>query len=437
MRMFVKSVAWDFLLCVLASSAMAYTLCSGFYSTQPFQDPVGILATGGICAVIVAALSLSGYTNRARVIGSIGVGIAVCIALIVSFALSHTELPLEDVQGNYLYYALISCGSPIAVYVLSRSKAGCVTLLVLGMALCVVIEYLYWYGHVISCFIFAGASSGLIVFRSYYRNVLNSESERFAFNSVALSGIALSALALVCAVGVFEVAIAPIHPGHVEMKLITEHYRVDQLEVRGVGSAEAVEDDSLLSNNTNDDVSMTDDDSGQFDGQADSRDDSGDATASDVSENGFGASLSLRFPDYTIWVIVGILIALIVATIMAKLIVRRIRFANMASRPPDEAARSMFLFFVKRFSKLGIDVPGERTLDEYARHHADSFAQFERVQGEADFAQLIALYVESVYGSQPIDEVGLDLFKSYYSQFYRRARAYVGVVRYGWLFFVL
>ena len=496
---FLKNSIWDLALCIVASTALCFTVCSAFYATQPYQDAPGVALMAGGCAALTLALLMASRSLRAMLVGALAIFAAIVGVLVACFQTSTAASALEDVAGNNVYLALCVVASSALVFVLSRWRAGAVALIVVGVFACATVEYLYFYGHVAAFAVFLVSAVALYAYRTYQVSLLNSESEHLAFGSVTFSGIALAAVAVACAAGLFALAIAPLDPPNLVVKLFTEEYRADEVEVRGVGDITSILNNQLLSNLLNN----RDIESGNAEGDEENRQNNEEVNPEDESreaeggsmgmdgsgdsEDDDGASLGLHFADWLPFVIAGLVILLVVLAIVAKKLLRRRRFRTMRSQENAVAAAALYRFFLGRFGKAKVPQPNAMTLAEYTAAFAGTFERFEqggrrsakdveaaerdsddggqgfggaakqdaedagkgaagsgRGSGEAgrdpggtEFAALTRVYAKSVYGKEPVSEDDIALFDDYYHLFYRRLRKYMGNIRYCLRYFSL
>ncbi len=449
MSVYLKSVIGDFILCLAASIALAYTLCSGFYAAQPYQTVTGCLVLAGISAVFLVALFAISRNTTARIVGGIVLAVVVIAALGFVFMNSSGESVFDDVVGNDIFFAAIALLTPVAVYLLSRKRALCIVLVVLGVLLCAVMEYLYWYGHIVSFVIFVLSSAGLYVYRTYMNSVLNSESDRLAFGSVTVSGVALFGVSLLVASGLAFAVTAAVDMPNFTVKLLTKHYQVDREEVKGVGSSVSTENLSISSNTLGSDTVQSSDDSGTAinriaDGQSaqgeateqettgSDSDTNDDSTGDEAAGGGF---LGMNFPNWFPFVVAAIIILLIVAAILLKKYLRKRRFEQIVSQPNGQAASELYLLFMDRFRRLKVPMPDALTLTEYTKGQAETFGRFEQTTGALAFPELTSVYMSKTYGGKEVSDEDLSIFKDYYQKFYGRMCRYAGRFRYCLLYF--
>ena len=442
MWLYIKNSLIDCVLCIIASTCLAYTACSGFYSTQLYQDVLGTVLTAALCAALSLGLFAATLNRRTSFIGVPVVVAVIVAALVASVATSSVSNPADDAVGNHLYYAGCIILPTLATFLLSRRRTGCLALIVIGVLLGGLIEYLYWYGHVVAFLVFLIAAALLYIYRVYQVSLLDSESEALAFVPVTAAGFAICAVAVLAGFGLFTGVIAPLQPPSMTVKLVTEHYRANELEVRGIGSNDDAPDDQEQTDDQDDNVIQSSDA-----GDANALQDEGAGQSpldmlSPTNENSFLgrlgaglASLSLIFPVWTpLALIVGI--ALFIALlIVLKKVLRKRRFDKMVARGPDVAVRDLYLFFLDRFGRFKIPQPETMTLAEYASNFSDTFSKFEQRIDEPEFAKLTEVYASRVYGGVPATKDDQALFEEYYRKFYKWACGYVGKLRYCRMFF--
>lgn len=448
MLAYARSSLWDFVLCVAASTALAYTLCSGFYATQPFQDVGGTAIVAAICAVVTLLLFAVSRTSKTALIGGPVLAVALAGAIVASYALSTTGAALDDEPGNYLYFSLVTILPTVVVYVLSRWKGTTLVLLVLAVFACALEEYLYWYGHFIAFAISVVAIAGLYAYRTYQRSLLASSSEHLAFGPVTAFGVLLACASIAAGIGVFAAVIAPIDPPNVVLKLAIEDVRAQEREVKGIATSDDDPAENQFSMNLGNEIIYSSDVNDELYNQLDDdRVGRGDVSVVQVrnssvdlgsmAEEGQGeeSALSLDWPDW--WWLVALisLLALILGAILARKYIRHRRYKKLVSEGNEEAVESLYRFFLACFERLKIPQPGSMTLTEYVLAHSGTFDKFGSHADTPAFGDLTQVYSASVFGGDGVSDGQLELFKRYYRVFYGNVRRYVGSIRYLWTFF--
>lgn len=432
---YLRSRLWELALLALASSALAYTACSAFYATQPFQAEPWLIALP--CAALSAALVCVAYSRRTALWGGIAIAVVCIAAVIACVAASPYELPLEDAEGNLVFLVLVVVLCAVAAFLLSRTLPGSFALLVGGAYLSALVEFLYWYGHVVALCLFVAAAIGLIACCGYRRAVRGSDEGTVAFAPVALAAIALACVAALAGAGVFYGVIAPLDPPRQEVKLIVENRRLDEVLIFGTGSSvndETGEGGSLAG--TDEEVGGEDADVEWYDVfQSGVR----DLLGMDDDQTGDeGTTTMLERISYLALIVAGIVVALILAAIAAKKGLRRRRYNRMTSGDSETAASNLYLFFLDRMEKMKVARPDAMGLAEFARDFAPTFKAFEgdaQSDEEPAFTALTDVYMRTAYGKGTVSDDELRSFKDYYQSFYKNARRRIGGVRYLFKFF--
>lgn len=450
---FLKTRFWDFLLCAAASSSLVFTLCSAFHATWQFQSMPAVIVVA--CALLTAYLVGVSASMRTLAVGSAVLAVVFVVALVVCARMSNVASVLDDVEGNYLIFALVLFFATVLVFALSRRKPTLLVLMVVGLVSCALVEYLYWHAHVVAFLLFAASVGGLYVYRNYQRSLVSSASDALAFTSSTLVGLGITALALALAAGVFAAFIAPLEPPNAILKLVTVHKRVEQIDVTGTGAAVDVQNDQILSINTNGQVQngaiddqqqdASDNDDRTKDENRQDEENAGSALAIDDTLDPVPANvLALEMPPWAVAVLpLAVLLVLLVPLAVKKLLRRR-RFSALMALPPAQRVGGFYRFFMGRFGRLGLGMPAGATVCGYARNFSDAFVQFERGAGDegddgggSAFETLTDVFARTAYGAAEPTEAECSLFESYYRSFYRRARRYTGRLRYVRLFFLV
>lgn len=441
MRGMLKNYIWDFVLCVVISASLDFSMCSAFYSTQVYQNPAGIAVMAVIAAVICGVLLATSFSTRSRIIGAIALAVGIVVTLAISASGSGGDVT-NDAAGNNFYFAVVAIAVPVLVYVLSRKRVLVIVLLVVGVFACAVIEYLYWYGHWVAFIVFLVGGIAMLVYRTYQKSVLSSDTDALAFTSVTASGVGLALVAVLLGGGVFAVAIAPLNPPNLVVKLITEHYRTQTQEFKGVGNTTSVENLNVYSNKMSDKSTQTNNRSGkQKNKDNNKKTDQGNATTTPVTgtptslgtttdNSSGGGNNGLNMPDWLPYLIVALVIIAIIAIIVSRQFIRRRRYNRMTAGPPEQTAENLYVFFMRSFNRLKIPQPGALTLGEYSKGYQDVFTDFEEKGSGPSFEELTKIYEENAYGGRPITEEQSSLFKQYYKNLYKRIAHYVGHLRY-------
>ena len=428
---YLKSSCWDFLLCALAASGLAYTVFSGFYASQPLQSAPWAIALA--CMAALMLLFCIAYRTTTAIAGSIAVVVVVGIAVVALQGTNPGVSPVDDVEGNFTIALLSFIVVVTGVFLLSRQVSGCVILLVLGVVVCAVVEYLYRYGHVLALAVFFAGAVGLLAFRYYQKGIADSDTERLSFSSVSIAALAMCAIALGFSFGVYKVVVEPLDPPGVEMKLIVEYRRAEEVEIAGTGAISA----EFGGGQTEEQDEESQDEFTAPDTFPDNILYALGLTSEQIGNAGT-ATLLERIVKLALFAILALLLV-IALVIVARKLVRRHQFRKMTEVPNEEAVRNLYGFFLSRFAKLKIPHPQDMTPLEYCGNYKTMFDQFEAA-GNADapnFGSVTDLFVRTSYGSERMADEQVEVCKQYYRAFYKRACSYVGRIKYLYKFFVL
>lgn len=441
---YLRYSVWDYFLCLVAASGLCQTCLIAFQSTSSLQ--AWPLISVGACAVALLVLFAIAYRTETAIVGGIAFAIAVCGSSIAAWYVSGAQSLFSDGANNGAYAVLMLVWPSVLVFLLSRKRTGAVVLLVVGFILCAAMEYLYWQGKVLVVVAFGVGSAALIAYRNYQMGLKGSQSERLMFGQAAASGVAVVLASLLLACGFFAVVIGPLDPPHVTVKLITQHVRIDEEHLRGVGDSLSAQNSELFSLNTNDEQQKSNGSDAQTSTQ-ESEENAQTATDQTVanagsalninnqSEQDAGQAVSTQVPDYAFAIVTVLLLALIAAVISIRKALRTRWLRKVKALSPQQQVRALFLFFVVSFKKMKLPVPGAQTLHEYVEGASQLIVDFEGRASDPEFACLADAYTSVVYGGAEPSQEDLERFYSYYGYFHKRACHYVGRIKYLLLFF--
>lgn len=439
----MKNCIWDLVLCAIASSSLCYSCLIAFIATKAYQPTPWLVVL--FCTVVVALLFVIARNFLTSIVGSIILVVATCVCAGVFWSLSSAESLFDDVVGNDAYLVLMVVLVSVVVFVLSRRKALILVLLIGGLALCATMEYLYWEGQVIALILFCVSVACLYAYRNYQGKLLGSDSERISFGSTTVAAGIIGIMSVLLAIGVFALIIAPQDPPSLPLKLLTKHVRINEEHVIGTGDEMSVLNDQLFSWNVSGtqqgDASSEEQspNSGENEEESDGGDQSPESSGSsfniDNTDLDLSSAVRIRVPDW-LPIIAPFAVLLVVALVIAaRKLARRRRYNRIRALPPDEHVKRLYLMYVDAFRKMKMPAPTFQTLSEYAMNASAEIGRFEGAVNDTAFADLTRTYSRVVYGAETPNESEVLAFDSYYRSFYKRARKYVGSLRYIGLFF--
>lgn len=442
---YLRQSLWDFILCVCAASSLCYVCLIAFQATSPLQGNIPLIV--GVCAAILLVFFAIAQRPMTAAIGSAVLVVAFCAAVVGAWRASGAESLFSDGQGNYVYAVVLFALCSVLTFVLSRWKVPAVVLLAGGLVLCAAMEYLYWQGKVLAVALFGVSAAALIAYRSYQSGLRGSQTEDVSFSATAITALLIAALGAGLSCGVFALAVAPLNPPNVTIKLITKHVRVQEEHLRGVGDTLSVENKELFSTNTNTEQQNADGEQGQLKQQENMDDtqktdsdqstpNAGSALGLDSSaDNDAGTATSMHVPDWLPFV-AGLLALLLVAAVIGiRKVLRRRWLTHLRRKSPAAQVEGLYLYFLRGFGRMGVPLPACQTIGEHARDIEAQSMNFEQVQSDPVFTQLAQEYAAVVYGSHEPGDETLGLFYDYYAAFHKRAVRFAGRLKYLYLFF--
>ena len=435
-RQFLRYGIWDILLCALAGGSLAFIVTSGFYASVFLRSQVYVIAIAAL--VVSTVLYCISFNARTAAFGSLGVLVAFIVVMVVCVQASTSSSLFADEEGNYALACVLVFAPLLLTFLLTRKRMLCAVLLVVGVFAAAIIEYLYAYGDVIPLVLFGLSAIVMSIYRTYLYSLMDSESDAMAFNSVALGGLVLGVLSVALGLGVFALVIAPLNPPAAEIKLITEHYRIEYEHVRGIGESADVQNDDLYSNELSDEEQMANRDVGDIESKQDQNaDGEGEDDADTTGTSGNAQGILLEQVAWWALIVLLVVLLIVLLVVLVKRLLRRRWYAGVVAKPNDEQVREFYLFFLERFRRLKIVRPQGQTLAEFTRNYDDKFAYFERTAPAGTFGDLTQVYTGVVYGDAPASDEAATRFRDYYAAFYKNARGYVGRLRYLVKFLVL
>lgn len=435
---YLKMIGWEYLLVTLVAGALASELLMGFDAGDPV---VGTALPVLGAAVVSALLFWVGSSRRTLLPGTLLVVLLAAVSLFGAMAVSQTGVA-EDAAGNWLIVAAVIEVSTVAAYALARTRGGAVALLVLTIVVCGVVQLLWEVDALGWSFTAMAGALVLLIFKNYQSAARGAASARsvsftagfgFAAAMVAVAGV-VGALAWVC-------IIAPLDPSAVPLKLTQETRALETVQARGTAEEYLTPNLDMTSDQTNELWRTTDDlqldEAGieqparPLEEEAPDEESEGGVTGIDLTALQETFDLAAR-PQTALAAIPAALslIFLIAAFFVGRRWWRARRLAKFQSQGPTEQVRSIYLFLVDRFGRLGHPVPAGMTPTEYAAHNEASFRVFDKHAGGATFADVTRAYVEVFYGNRAATPEEAARCSYYYEGLWKGARERLGAVKY-------
>lgn len=445
MRLWLQSSALDFLLVLVVSVALVYTVSYGFYSAEAYRGNILLLAV--LIAPLLLVLFAGSWSKRAVPLSALGVVVLSAAYIGVATAVSpdpalFTDGGVNDVAGNYTIFALVLCVTTVVTYLLSRRTVGLVFLLILGVLACGIVQFLWreWIPDLngVASFIAVFLGMGMLfVYQCYRQSVYSANRvKKTSFSGAFAYSALIGIVCIAVGAGVFG-AVGAIAPDTFEFRPFESHVSppVDEL-------AQSYEDLDSKSDDKSDDAD-------EDERQTNKADTGGDETRSGglgLLEGSFIQHAAQQMagydpsnPDSQIdniayliltWELL-ILVALVALVVLGFVLFwryrRTLRLKRIADKSHAYQAWYLYTFLIERLRRLKLAKPDNLTPLEFAVGFSKPMLPFTRGTDGIDFVDVSSIYQDAVFGGvQPTIEE-LDCLKRYYKTFFKNARQYVGL----------
>ncbi len=438
MARYIKTVACEFILVLLASIAMSYLILNGFYVDDALQHgPVPAIASA-VCALALFAVARNGKTAR---IGGITYAACLLLVWIVAGVMTPDGQIFVDNESNYFIFAMSVTLVPTICFLLTRGRAGAAILFIAGVFILAVIQLLYARFELLWTFVFVAACLALIIFKNYQLSLRTATTVRSAS---MLPGLCVAVAAVAFAVGlgsgIWFGVIAPLNPDAVQIKLVTEYRSLETKQVIGTSNIFQEPNTDLTSKETNDGSRTTDDIKEGSNGvrwaatgKEDDPDDQEDQNTFlgidiDSLQQDFNFQTNPAYRTIALAFLL-VIVLLILAYFLGRRWWRKHRLEKLRALGPEEQFQKLFLFLLVRFKRLGIPVPAGQTMIEFGASADTAVEAFNTAAG-VKLSELAGSYSALVYGKGTLSEDAIDHIEAYYNAFYKAAREYLGNVKY-------
>ncbi len=451
---YLKSQAGEFVLLLVTAASFSCVIENAFFlSSVSNRCPLTFAAV----AVLLAVLYLAAYQRRRMAFGIVCYLAVLAAMIALSLGLSSGEDLYADAEGNYLYLVLCIAFSATASFLLTRAVAGAALWFLVTAFLCSVVQAFYQCNDLVASIVASAGALVLVIYRNFAIGLVRADVVRGASRASGLvAALSVVASCAVVALVAWFFVIAPLGPGVLEIKLITEYRQLPIDQMRGVVDEQPVfnlelttDRDHLLDDDyryTTDDLVRGESDviisaqqlldqmtvgGGTTDAGAgtDAAKDGG-LDQDSLEEDYDAQSYSNVFP---LIVVILVAIAVIVALVAGFFALRRRRrikrLQAMLEAPPADQARGIYQFLLSRLGRIGFSVPQGFTLSEFAQAQSGRMAIFD-AQAGVSFVDLTRVYEQMTFGSRVPTDDDIVPFVAYYLAFWKAARAYLGNCKY-------
>lgn len=228
MKAWLQEKSIDFVLCLLAASALAYNYFGAF--VIPVSMTRNILLTVLLCAAVLLILHVTFFNLKSSLIS----GTAVAAFLVVaglwanrSDFLGKTHIVWQEKDAYYLL--ILFC--VILVYACSRSRVGAMLLFLTGMLSAFFMGILEYTMYPAAFILFLLGAGILFLRRSFVKHKTAGEKQKGPGLRYTATSVVLCGLALVLAAASFVVITVTLHPRHQSLALLT-NYTVLQMTAK-------------------------------------------------------------------------------------------------------------------------------------------------------------------------------------------------------------
>ena len=455
-KMFFSSAVPDYILVLIVSTALVFTVSYGFESAPDLRANVWVCA--GLCVPMLVILFAGSWSKRALVPSAIA-AVVYAIVVLAAFAAQIPEGvdliadgQVNDVAENPVVFGVVALVVPVAVYLLSRRRLGAVVLLA-GCALaCGFIQFLYrdWstaQPGTLAALIAIATCTMLFVFQGYRSAVYGVKRvTKTAFGGAAGFACVIAVACFFIAGVAYYAIVEPLGLSTYELKPIEQLYQKPTEEFTSLYEMQEVDNPDVLTSQTNDQTRDTQDDAeGGDEGETseDQQDWSGNPitalirnTLSFDPDDWNQTFQAIGYQTIMLWVLATVLaLALIVLLIMAWQRWRRNRrLVKLRGQSQAYGIWYLYTFLTQRLERLGFVKPDTFTPLEFAMASRGAMAPFTRNTGGVDYLQLTLIYQRACYAPETLTDGDEADIVRYYRAFFDNARRFVGTRRWLWKF---
>ncbi len=453
LQLFLRSSAFDFLLVLVLSVALVFTISYGFESAPDLRGNLALET--GVCALLLAALFAGSWSKKA-VVGAAAAYIVLAVLVIFAISsLSPDPQPLfvdgqvNDAAGNYTVFGIVAVVVPALCYLLSRRTWGVAVLFVLAVLACATIQFLYrdWTSAQ------PGTAASMVVYLScgacyvnqrYRQNTFKAHyAKAGSFGGAAAFSVLVAGICLLAGAAIFAAVVAPLGLTTPNIKPFQDTYQRPVIEYSGIYSEQQIDSPFNRSNRTNDEDKDTHDeaDNGQTQDEDTGLSENDRKTPTSATSSSFDlSSWSEQFQtvayDLTNWTtlfVVVVLVCIAVAAVGVRHSMRERRLKRIAEKPASWQVAWIYQFLMGRFRRLGIRRPDNLTPLEFSLAYAPRLEPFADAKTQTDFFQATLLYTRAAYGSGATAD-DLSRMRGFYRSFYKAVPREVGRLKWLWKF---
>ena len=444
LRIFLEAAVFDFILVVVVSVALVFSVSYGFHSAWDYRG--NLLFITALVVPLAVAL-FAGSWSKGTVVPS-AVATAVLSVAYIAVAVATSSEPfftadagVNDVEGSYGIFAIIVVVVTVVVFLLSRRTVGLVFLMLLACVACGLVQFLYrdWISDqpgIAATLVVLFGLGMLFVYQCYRQSIYSANrAKRTSFPAAFAFSAVICAVCIAVGFAVFYGVVATSGLSTPEVKMFESYVSPPVSD-----QARDYETMQYEGDNTSDE---TNDETGDTTDEGEGAENPLLETGTSMLESTIVGQLAATFagldldeddPDdeedlnkyikaivYTA-IIIAILTALFITAVVLLWRYRRtLRLKRIAKRSRRYQVYYLYTFLIERFRRVRIAKPDHLTPLEFAAGFSKPMLPYTRDTGGVDFIEVSSLYQDAVFGGiEPTDEQ-MERLVTYYRCFYKNA----------------
>lgn len=434
MSSYFKNHAWDFLICLVMSSALAFNVFAGYEIKDP--KALSIFSIGAVCAVCMLLLFAAGY-NRVTTLAGIAAAVVIIVISVIMVRTFYSK-GKGRIDDNPALFWLVTIGVSVVCYLLTRWRIGIAALLAAGSIMSAAFGFLKYPIAAPAFLVFISAVILIFLYRVYNISLLASYTGSVRFTRYTLQSIAFVLVIVLAAGAVYAGIIRPLHPPTHPLKLITKLESLEILQKVGVSSRTEIPDPDKTTQNENDQKDSTDQTENQDEQQSpqEEKDEDLQGDIKQQTDTERAQAVNYRRSHTWIYVMTAFLIALAALLPFALRHFLRKRWERKVMEAgPTEGAVMVYSYLLKKLRYAGFTKPPEITLFRYMKGQRKAMKGF--AVGSTDMFALTRLYQQVLYGCRDLEEADFARFWKVYAAFRGNMKNKLGRIRYILRYFLI
>ncbi len=448
-RDYVKMIAGEFVLLLVAATALGYTVSSAFYASAPFMG--SFVVPLAICGVLLAVLYAVSYSKRTLLVGGVALGVVLLVLLVLGIVAAGGANAFADSSDNAFLYVVVVALVALLSFAMTRNRMLAIAYAVIGCFASALVEFMFEEYHLWAALVFAFACVAYLIYQNYRLSLKGTVSKKTSFPAAAGTAIGASVLAGLLACGAAFTVLALANPSAAEIKLFTEYRAFEELPRRGTNAELAITDPDRESALVGDDTSDAQQDEDQDDEQDADQEDGNNENPLAASLQNLGSAIGysidgttemLNLITYNLpwwgWVLfVLAVIAIIALPIAIKLALRRRFYKRALGLSPRGYIETLYQRIVRDMGRMGIKRSPHMTPYEFAEMADRDMKGFSQNEKGVNFSLLTVIFMQASFGTEPLESEDLAAYQSFWNSFIKNCRAFKGTPRDALLFFRL